>query len=109
MILLGDCELRVPLAGLASLFAVGWDVDWILGNKDTETETCFRTLTVDFPEGDWRQSVPVDGSRIAAWRYSSYSSGPRDEPPSFSTRGEFLGEPRSAGALARGLPLWTAI
>ena len=51
LILLGDCELRLPLRDtLASLFSLGWAVYWILGNKDAETEAVFDNLATDYPE-----------------------------------------------------------
>ncbi len=67
LILLGDCELRVPLRHmLASLFALGWHVHWILGNKDAETETAFDNLVTDHPEGDFGgRVIEAGGLRIA--------------------------------------------
>ncbi len=67
LILLGDCDLRVPLRHmLAPLFTLGWHVRWILGNKDAETETAFDNLATDYPEGDiGGRVIEVDGMRIA--------------------------------------------
>ena len=51
---------------LGSLFALGWRVHWILGNKDAETETAFDNLATDFPEGDiGGRVIEVGGLRIA--------------------------------------------
>jgi predicted phosphodiesterase len=111
LILLGDCELRAPLRQtLAPLFAVGWDVHWILGNKDTETDTVFDNLAVDFPEGDIGGSViEVCGLRIAGlggvfkpriWYPTA------DEPPRFGTRAAFLASLDAREHWRGGLPLW---
>ena len=46
LILLGDCDCPQPLpAIMAPALAAGWDVRWILGNHDTETEAAFHNLT----------------------------------------------------------------
>jgi hypothetical protein len=101
LILLGDCELRVPLRHmLASLFTMGWHVHWILGNKDTETNTVFDNLAGDFPTGDIGGTViEVGGLRIAGlggvfkpriWYPRADQGHGRIEPPQFNTRGEFL-------------------
>ncbi len=111
LILLGDCELRVPLRRqLAPLFAVGWAVHWILGNKDAETEAVFDNLAVDFPEGDiGGRVIEVAGLRIAGlggvfkpriWDPSA------DQAPSFATRGEFLASLDAREHWRGGLPLW---
>ena len=101
LILLGDCELRSPLRHvLGSLFALGWRVHWILGNKDAETETAFDNLATDFPEGDiGGRVIEVGGLRIAGlggvfkpriWHPRADVPGEKIEPPSFTTRREFL-------------------
>jgi predicted phosphodiesterase len=111
LILLGDCELRVPLRQmLAPLFASGWDVRWILGNKDAETDIVFDNLAVDFPQGDiGGKVIEVGGLRIAGlggvfkpriWYPSA------DEPPSFHTRSEFLASLDAREHWRGGLPLW---
>jgi hypothetical protein len=111
LMLLGDCELRAPLRQtLAPLFAVGWDVRWILGNKDAETEAVFDNLAMDFPEGDiGGKVIEVGGLRIAGlggvfkpriWYPTA------DEPPSFCTRGEFLASLDAHEHWRGGLPLW---
>ncbi|HEX2941895.1 MAG TPA: metallophosphoesterase, partial [Rhodopila sp.] len=46
LILVGDCGCTAPLTQvLAPAIAAGWDVRWILGNHDTETEAAFDHLT----------------------------------------------------------------
>jgi hypothetical protein len=101
----------VPLRQqLAPLFAIGWAVHWILGNKDTETEAAFDNLVVDFPEGDiGGKVIEVAGLRIAGlggvfkpriWDPSA------DEPPSFATRDAFLASLDAREHWRGGLPLW---
>jgi predicted phosphodiesterase len=113
LILLGDCELRVPLRQqLAPLFAAGWAVRWILGNKDAETDAVYDRLTVDFPEGDiGGKIIEIAGLRIAGlggvfkpriW----CPSGNGAEPPSFGTRAEFLASLDPREHWRGGLPLW---
>ncbi len=117
LILLGDCELRVPLRHmLASLFTMGWHVHWILGNKDTETNTVFDNLAGDFPTGDIGGTViEVGGLRIAGlggvfkpriWYPRADQGHGRIEPPQFNTRGEFLASLDAREHWRGGLPLW---
>ena len=109
LILLGDCELRVPLRQmLAPLFDAGWDVRWILGNKDAETEAVFDKLAVDFPKGDiGTKVIEVAGLRIAGL---GGVFKPRiwcpDDPPNFNTRHEFLASLDPREHWRGGLPLW---
>ncbi len=117
LILLGDCELRVPLRHvLASLFNMGWHIHWILGNKDTETNTVFDNLATDFPEGDIGcQVIEVAGLRIAGlggvfkpriWYPRADEPGAKIEPPRFNTRHEFLTSLGAREHWRGGLPLW---
>lgn len=117
LILLGDCELRVPLRHmLASLFTMGWDVRWILGNKDAETTTLFDHLAGDFPEGDiGGKVIEVAGLRIAGlggvfkpriWYPRVEEPGGTIEPPRFNTRAEFLASLPPREHWRGGLPLW---
>jgi len=109
LILLGDCELRVPLHHmLGSLFALGWQIHWILGNKDTETATEFDHLAGDFPEGDiGGKVIEVAGMRIAGL---GGVFKPRiwhpPEAPSFNTRHEFMLSLPPREHWRGGLPLW---
>jgi hypothetical protein len=111
LILVGDCDLTVPLRQvLAPLFGTGWAVHWILGNKDTETEAVFDRLAADHPEGDiGGKVIKVAGLRIAGLggvfkpRIWDPNSG---EPPSFSTRHEFLASLDAREHWRGGLPLW---
>src|SRR5690242_19983489 len=101
LILLGDCDLREPLRHvLAPLFSVGWNVRWIIGNKDCETATAFDNLVTDLPEGDiGGKLVEIDGLRIAGlggvfkpciWHPRADEPGDSIDPPSFATRRAFL-------------------
>jgi predicted phosphodiesterase len=109
LILLGDCELRVPLRQmLAPLFDAGWNVRWIIGNKDAETETAFDNLVLDFPEGDiGGRVIEIAGLRIAGlggvFKPRIWCPG---EPPSFNTRHEFLASLDAREHWRGGLPLW---
>ncbi len=117
LILLGDCELRAPLRRvLAPLFAQGWDVRWIIGNKDAETAAAFDNLATDFPDGDISGKViEVAGLRIAGlggvfkpriWHPRADEPGGRVEPPSFATRHDFLRSLKPREHWRDGLPLW---
>ena len=109
LILLGDCELRVPLRDmLGSLFALGWRIHWILGNKDTETATEFDHLAGDFPEGDiGGRVIEVAGLRIAGlggvFKLRIWHP---PEAPSFNTREEFMRILPVREHWRGGLPLW---
>lgn len=109
LILLGDCELRVPLRHmLGSLFALGWHVHWILGNKDTETATAFDHLAGDYPEGDLGGNViEVAGLRIAGLGgvFKPRIWNP-PEAPCFNTRHEFMLNLPQREHWRGGLPLW---
>lgn len=117
LVLLGDCELRMPLRHmLAPVFMRGWDVRWILGNKDTETATVFDHLVGDFPEGDiGGKVIEVDGLRIAGlagvfkpriWYPRIDEPGDAIDPPRFNTRQEFLASLPQREHWRGGLPLW---
>jgi predicted phosphodiesterase len=117
LILLGDCDLSAPLSQtLAPLLTLGWQVRWIIGNKDAETETAFDNLATDYPEGDiGGRVIEVDGLRIAGlggvfkpriWYPRADEPNGRIEPPSFSTRREFLDSLRPREHWRDGLPLW---
>jgi predicted phosphodiesterase len=117
LILLGDCELRVPLRHmLGPLFAQGWSIRWIIGNKDVETATVFDNLMTDYPEGNISgRVIEVRGLRIAGlggvfkpriWYPRADEPNGVIEPPSFSTRLEFLNSLEPAEHWRGGLPMW---
>ena len=117
LILLGDCDLRAPLRHvLAPLLGKGWDVRWILGNKDTETETVFDNLATDLPQGDiGGKTIEVGGLRIAGlagvfkpriWYPRADEAGAAIEPPRFDTRDGFLASLDEREHWRGGLPLW---
>src|SRR5690348_7975512 len=115
--LVGDCDLREPLRHvLAPLFNAGWNVLWIIGNKDAETATAFDNLVTDFPEGDiGGKVIEIDGLRVAGlggvfkpriWHPRADEPGGGIEPPSFNTRREFLDSLKPREHWRGGLPLW---
>ncbi len=110
LVLLGDCDLPAPLAEvLAPALAAGWDVRWILGNHDTETELAFDHLTT--AEGDiGLRVVEVCGVRLAGlpgvFRPRVWVPRPEEGPASFLTRAAFQAALRPGEAWRGGLPLW---
>src|SRR6185437_14852138 len=117
LILVGDCDLKVPLRHmLASLFTLGWDVRWILGNRDTDTESPYDNLVADFPQGDiGGKVIEIGGLRIAGlpgvfkprvWHPKPEEPHGRIDPPRFNTRKEFLASLNQREHWRSGLPLW---
>jgi predicted phosphodiesterase len=117
LILLGDCELRAPLRQvLAPLLDRGWDIRWIIGNKDAETEAAFDRLATDFPQGDIGSKVIVAGGvHIAGlggvfkpriWYPRADEPDGRIDPPGFATRRDFLQSLQPREHWRDGLPLW---
>ena len=111
LILLGDCDLRVPLRQtLAPLFDDGWRVHWIIGNKDAETAAAFDNLVSDHPKGDiGGRVIDADGWRIAGlggvFKPRIWDPG-EDASPRFSTRRAFLASLPARQHWRGGLPLW---
>lgn len=117
LILLGDCDCPAPLPRLfAPAIDAGWQVRWILGNHDTETETAFDHLTAAHPEGDiGLRVVTVNGLRVAGlpgvfkpriWYPRCDDGSGRIDPPQVHTRAAFLSELPVSGRWRDGLPLW---
>ncbi|MFL5282478.1 MAG: metallophosphoesterase [Rhodopila sp.] len=110
LILLGDCDLPVPLNQvIAPALAAGWDVRWILGNHDTETEATFDHLTT--ADGNIGLQVSaIGGLRVAGlpgvFRPRVWVPRPGEGPPSFQTREAFHRALRPGEAWRDGLPLW---
>ena len=117
LILLGDCELTVPLRHvLGSLLTLGWNVRWIIGNRDAETAAMFDNLAGDFPAGHiGGKVIEVGGLRIAGlggvfkpriWYPRTDDQHDQIEPPHFNTRQEFLTSLDRSEHWRGGLPLW---
>jgi hypothetical protein len=107
LILVGDCDCPQPLVQVfAPAIAAGWDVRWILGNHDTETEAAYDNLTS--APGDLGLTVAtIGGVRIGGlpgvfkprvWQ--------PPEPPSFRTRAAFQAILPPAQHWRGGLPLF---
>jgi predicted phosphodiesterase len=111
LVLLGDCECDSPLPEmLAPAMAAGWDVRWILGNRDTDSEHSFDNLVGAYPAGDiGGRVVEVDGVRIAGLSgvFKPRVWHPVECPqPQFHTRAEFLHALPAAEHWRGGVPLW---
>ena len=110
LILLGDCDCPAPLPTImAPAIAAGWDVRWILGNHDTETETAYDNLAGAAPDGDLGLRVTdIHGLRIAGLPgvFRPRVWDPTAGAPQFRTRMDFLASLRPADLWRGGLPLW---
>lgn len=110
LILLGDCDCPAPLpAILAPAIEAGWDVRWILGNHDTETEAAFDNLVGAHPSGDLGLRVTaIGGVRIAGLPgvFRPRVWNPQDGGPRFHSRAAFQASLRPEEAWRGGLPLW---
>ena len=108
LILLGDCDLPAPLHQVfAAAIGQGWDVRWILGNHDTETEASYDNLTAS--PGDLGLRVTtVAGIRIAGLPgvFKPRVWLPGEGSPSFHTRAAFQAALRPGEAWRGGLPLF---
>jgi predicted phosphodiesterase len=115
LVLLGDCDCAQPLpAILAPLLDAGWDIRWILGNHDAETERAYDNLVGAHPKGDLGLTVTdIGGVRIAGLpgvfkpRVWYPRPGPEEvDPPRFRTRADFLASLRPDEQWRGGMPLW---
>lgn len=117
LILMGDCDCPEPLPKImAPVLRAGWQVKWILGNHDTETEQSYDHLVGAHPDGDLGLRVTeIAGLRIAGlpgvfkprvWYPRADEPGARIDPPRFRTRMEFLKSLRPDEHWRGGLPLW---
>ncbi len=117
LIIVGDCDCPAPLPTiLAPLLDAGWDVRWIMGNHDTDTESTFDHLVTAHPQGDLGLRVTeVAGLRIAGlpgvfkprvWYPRADAPTDRIEPARFRTRDAFQRSLRPDESWRGGLPLW---
>jgi predicted phosphodiesterase len=109
LILLGDCGLSAPLQQVfAAPIRQGWDVRWILGNHDAETEASYDNLTTA-PGDIGLRVTTIGGLRIAGlpgvFKPRVWDPGDRTSP-SFHTRAEFAAALRPGEAWRCGLPLF---
>jgi predicted phosphodiesterase len=108
LILLGDCDLPAPLTEIfAPAIGQGWDVRWILGNHDTETEAAYDNLTS--APGDLGLRVTlINGLRIAGLPgvFKPRVWHPADGPPAYETRAAFQAALRPNEPWRGGLPLF---
>jgi hypothetical protein len=115
LVLLGDCDCAAPLEQiLAPALASGWQMRWILGNHDTDTEVAYDRLT-GAPGDIGLRVETIGGVRIAGlpgvfkprvWYPRAETPDGRVDPPQFQTRAAFLHALRPAEHWREGLPLW---
>jgi hypothetical protein len=115
LIIAGDCDCPAPLPQvMGPLLDRGWDVRWILGNHDSETETAFDNLHASPGDLGLRVSS-IGGLRIAGlpgvfkprvWYPRKEPGAQLIEPPRFLTRAEFQASLRPSEIWRGGLPLW---
>jgi len=117
LIVLGDLDCQRPVTKeLSPIMAAGWNVRWILGNHDCETETAYDNLVADHPEGDLGFRVThLDGIRVAGlpgvFKPSVWYPRPEDgtdriDPPRYRNRESFLAAQPKQRSWRGGLPLW---
>lgn len=108
LILLGDCDCSAPLSALlAPAIQRGWDIRWILGNHDTETQAAYDNLTTH--PGDLGLRVTTFGPQRIAGLPGVFKPRvwhPHQGPPSFHTRVAFQASLRPNEAWRGGLPLF---
>jgi hypothetical protein len=108
LILLGDCDCLVPLDQVfAAPLGRGWDLRWILGNHDTESEAAYDNLTRC--PGDLGLSfITIGGVRIAGLPgvFKPRVWSPAEGPPSFFSRTAFQAALRPGEAWCGALPLF---
>jgi predicted phosphodiesterase len=111
LILIGDCDCDTPLTSvLRDIFEAGWQVLWIIGNRDTDTVHAWRNLVHAHPEGNLGGRVTMIGDlRIAGlggvFKPRVWHPVER-EVPAFETRAAFAAGLDPAEHWCGGLPLW---
>jgi hypothetical protein len=108
LILAGDCDCPAPLSQLlAPAIGRGWDVRWILGNHDTETEAAYDNLTTH-PGDIGLRVTSIGGLRIAGLPgvFKPRVWHPLEGPPSYHSRTAFQAALRPDEPWRGGLPLF---
>jgi predicted phosphodiesterase len=108
LILSGDCDCPAPLADiLAPAVEHGWDVRWILGNHDTESEIAYDNLTTHPGDLGLRATV-LGGLRIAGLPgvFKPRVWHPKEGSPSYQSRAAFQVDLRPHEPWRGGLPLF---
>jgi predicted phosphodiesterase len=105
LIVVGDLELPEPLDRV--LAPAGWDVRWILGNHDTDTEADYDNLT-GHPGDLGLRVTETEGLRIAGLPgvFKPRVWMPGDGPAVYQTRAAFQAALRPGEAWRGGLPLF---
>jgi hypothetical protein len=117
LILLGDQDCQRKLTDeFAPVIDAGWQVRWILGNHDCETEAAYDNLVTNHPEGDLGFRVTdLGGIRVAGlpgvfkpsvWYPRAENQADKIDPPRHRNRDEFLAVQPKARWWRDGLPLW---
>jgi hypothetical protein len=107
LIIVGDLGLSAPLPQIfTAVIEAGWQIRWIMGNHDTETEEAYDFLLAH----DGNLGLRV--STIGRWRIAGLPGvfrprvwGPEDGPPSYSSRTAFQAALRPGEPWRGGLPL----
>lgn len=108
LILAGDCDCPAPLAQvLAPAVQLGWDVRWILGNHDTETEAAYDNL-MGHPGNIGLRVVTIGGLRVAGLPgvFKPRVWNPREGSPAYRSRNAFQAALRPHEPWRSGLPLF---
>jgi hypothetical protein len=116
LIIVGDCDCPAPLPQIvAPLSAAGWQVRWILGNHDTETEAAYDNLHAHAAGDLGLRVTQIAGLRIAGlpgvfkprvWYPRADETSRQIERPRFYTRREFMRALAPSEHWRGGLPLW---
>ena len=117
LIVVGDLDCQLPLREtFAAVIAKGWQVRWILGNHDCETDTSYDNLVTDHPEGDLGFRVTdINGIRVAGlpgvfkpsvWYPRSDDGAQPIDAPRYYDLETFLAAQPAARRWRGGLPLW---
>jgi hypothetical protein len=115
LILVGDCDCPAPLGQiLAPLLSAGWQVRWVLGNHDTDTEAAFDRLT-EAPGDIGLRVEAIGGLQVAGlpgvfkprvWYPRADDTSGRIEPPQFQSRAAFARVLPPDQLWRGGVPLW---